>query len=1811
MHDVPADNDSATSSERRRALTSRDKEPLCGCLDPSRAFFCLMLDNPLRKAAIAVVNSKAFFIFVLCTIILNAVALAVPQPRYTDPQWLTDTLYYLEIAFTAVFGTEMVIKIVALGLAMHPGAYLRTPWNIFDGSVTVMSVVALSLDLQNISALRAFRILRALRTVSHVRQLRALLATLFKALAPVATSVVIIIWFMIFFAILLLHSCGDGVTSRRCYDTAPDGSHVLSDYGATHGCGAYFGCTTNQTCLINQTQFDASPLSYDNIGYASLTVLKLVAIDNWNLEMKRAVGTCGEHTIGVFLIVTLVGGFVMMNVFLAILMNEYTRAMNKQLKAEAEALARAAALTDISGIEQVATPGSVDIQVDVADDESEMTEVRPFHMLTPTAKIGNGPTPKAASAAKYKSSPDSKPLGRTVTFANSKAPAKSPKGASHHGPARSPKGMSLGGQSHLRGMSRSFFGQSTLVSAAEAAVADSDSEEESSSSSSDDLNIVATVVKEFDDWDSDEELDPQAATQHDLGDLGRLGSTTHLLRSESSANFLRTGSMANLNRTSSSATFHPRRASNDAAPLLGASATMRRASAQSQVSQHSGDPHLLSPTMVPVQPKRQGGTSPAGAAESLVVVEVSDEALNTTQRSAHSTQSSLHTAARGVSFRQTFPGQAEAEADATLREAAEEAEDPPSECRLRFRKVTDIFSNFMLFITLVNLVVLAIDHYKIDPDIKFVLDIISLVCAVLFAIELLMKIGAYGFFATFRDRFNVFDAVLVIASVVEFALANSTKISALRAIRILRLFRALKVLRLTRRATSLRIMLAALEPSVVPALFVLALLFIVVFVYAVLGMQFFGAENFQPFRVLFDTVWEAGISAFIIVTGEDWADILVTQMHGNGQHAAIAVVYFVTLFFIGNYIIVNLFGAVIVDHLERAAAAEWEEQLDAQVLALTTGTGAETQDLEPPRLFLPTVFDATNSMSGGVSPPTQAFTSDESEREAKMHFADESAPVQDSSLGFYRDKIAQGFGAVLQGHALFIFGPNNPIRRGCAVIVLSPAFAVLSVLVTCANVVFIALDSEYLDSGVFHDKDGIANYCFVGFYVFELLLQVVARGAVLPLDDTPKYDDGAHVGGMRERDDIVMYSFASTPGSVLIATIALHGVVGLALPIVRVCDSIRILRLALSLPRLRMLILSLLWTLPSVAQAAFLGLIFWTIFAIFGVQIFMGTYYACNDRTVEWESDCAGYFDPARLPYVYNATQYPFEARSPPFPNVSVVAAAGLTARAWERFDANFDSYPQAMFSLFVVAIGDRWTSVMYDGIDSTEPTRAPSRDSQPWMALFFIIFIFVGKFLTLNMIMGVLITFFIRLKNATDGTMLLSHDEREYLLTKRVLDSSMFEHDPGPPKNCVRRAVYLTVTTTPSQCKTACTSEKTKRKAKRNLLRGIGKHIVVLDFPIFEWVGSVITFLYAGSLALRGLGVVDREVLELVHYAMLGFLVVELLLKMIAYSAVDYFLISRNRVDFFVLCIAGLGFAAPVLRPYGKVVILLRTSRILSFLEYSENAQKLFALIIHSLPMLVTVVSALGIIFFIFAGVGVRLFAHATLDGVVLDELTNFRTTWHAMLTMYQVITSEGWFDVANQCAEPNEACAACTGNVSYPFFVFFVSFAFIVVLQLCAVVVVEHFEDLDACAERRLVGTFADLKVQWRTIARSTTASVSVEKLMRLLHKSPKRLTGLPVGATSRDLFKLIVKLRIPLSSDLKIHYRPLVHALVINAFRIDANTVRSYATRLHDELYDPRCFTAAHLLAVKVIAAKWRDCLDRRRGELSISSSGSLSE
>ena len=256
-----------------------------------------------------------------------------------------------------------------------------------------------------------------------------------------------------------------------------------------------------------------------------------------------------------------------------------------------------------------------------------------------------------------------------------------------------------------------------------------------------------------------------------------------------------------------------------------------------------------------------------------------------------------------------------------------------------------LFDLFIIILIILNTIVLAADHYPMDITAEFTLEIINFILTVLFSIEMIVKLLGLGVKQYVKDGFNTFDAVVVVASWAELAFApprfitgsNESGESALSALRTFRLFRVFK---LARSWSDLRIILETIVKTLQDVSNFAVLLLLFMYIFSLVGMQFFAnrfrfdndgivvplddplhALSEQP-RAHFDTLGWALITIFQLLSGENWNTVMYDGIRAGGGGAAL---YFIVMVILGDFIILNLFLAILLTNFDGLDEAQKEE----------------------------------------------------------------------------------------------------------------------------------------------------------------------------------------------------------------------------------------------------------------------------------------------------------------------------------------------------------------------------------------------------------------------------------------------------------------------------------------------------------------------------------------------------------------------------------------------------------------------------------------------------------------------------------------------------------------------------------------------------------------------------------------------------------------------------------------------------------------------------------------------------------------------
>ncbi|GFS83443.1 voltage-dependent calcium channel type D subunit alpha-1 [Nephila pilipes] len=316
--------------ERKRVV----RKPLNKQVErPERVLFCLGVKNPIRSLCITIVEYKAFEYLILLTIFANCIALAVFTPfPFGDSNAVNATLEKVEYIFLVIFTLECVMKIIAYGFILHPGAYLRNTWNLLDFVIVVIGVVSTALsnlmkDGFDVKALRAFRVLRPLRLVSGVPSLQVVLNSILKAMIPLLHIALLVIFVIIIYAIIGLELFS-GKMHKTCFDNVTD-QIALED---PHPCGdAGYQCTgVGQVCRLYWEGPNYGIINFDNFGLAMLTVFQCVTNEGWTNVLYNVNDACGNQWPWIyFLSLIILGSFFVLNLVLGVLSGEFSKEREK------------------------------------------------------------------------------------------------------------------------------------------------------------------------------------------------------------------------------------------------------------------------------------------------------------------------------------------------------------------------------------------------------------------------------------------------------------------------------------------------------------------------------------------------------------------------------------------------------------------------------------------------------------------------------------------------------------------------------------------------------------------------------------------------------------------------------------------------------------------------------------------------------------------------------------------------------------------------------------------------------------------------------------------------------------------------------------------------------------------------------------------------------------------------------------------------------------------------------------------------------------------------------------------------------------------------------------------------------------------------------------------------------------------------------------------------------------------------------------------------------------------------------------------
>ena len=233
-----------------------------------------------QKTVGKLVNDTVFERCIIALIVINAIILGMETSAALTQQFGS----WFELGhrlILAAFIAEALLKMLAV--APRLGLYFKNGWNLFDFSVIVFSLLPATGELAMVA--RLARLLRILRLISSLPELRLIVATLIRSIPSMGN--IILLMSIIF------------------YIYAIAGYHLFSE---------------------------ADPLHWGTLGMSLLTLFRIVTLEDWTDVMYTAMEAQPYAWI-YFVSFVVMGTFVIVNLFIAVVLNNLDEAKTQRLEA--------------------------------------------------------------------------------------------------------------------------------------------------------------------------------------------------------------------------------------------------------------------------------------------------------------------------------------------------------------------------------------------------------------------------------------------------------------------------------------------------------------------------------------------------------------------------------------------------------------------------------------------------------------------------------------------------------------------------------------------------------------------------------------------------------------------------------------------------------------------------------------------------------------------------------------------------------------------------------------------------------------------------------------------------------------------------------------------------------------------------------------------------------------------------------------------------------------------------------------------------------------------------------------------------------------------------------------------------------------------------------------------------------------------------------------------------------------------------------------------------------------------------------------
>ncbi|XP_077304047.1 sodium channel protein type 2 subunit alpha-like isoform X3 [Lithobates pipiens] len=877
------------------------------------AVYILTPFNPLRKVAIKVLVHSLFSMLIMFTILTNCVFMTMSNP----PEWTKN----VEYTFTGIYTFESLIKILARGFCLEKFTFLRDPWNWLDFSVIVMAYVTEFVNLGNVSALRTFRVLRALKTISVIPGLKTIVGALIQSVKKLSDVMILTVFCLSVFALIGLQLFM-GHLRNKCLLWPPlySGSemNITSYINSTMNNSTFFNrtfpeldwqeyvedeshfykqegqkdfllcgnssdsgqCPEGYVCIKIGRNPNYGYTSFDTFSWAFLSLFRLMTQDYWENLYQLTLRAAGKTYMIFFVLVIFLGSFYLVNLILAVVAMAYEE-QNQATLEEAE--------------QKEAEFQQMLEQLKKQQEDAQAAAVAALNLSKEYSEDGGfGPLSESSSEASKLSSKSAKDRRNRKKKRRQKELGEDDEKGNNEKFPKSESETSI----KRKGFRFSIEGNRLTY------------ENKFSSPHQSLLSIRGSLFSPR--RNSRASLFSFRNRAKDMGSENDFADDEH---STFEDNESRRGSLFVPHRHGE------RRNSNISQTSKSSKAILPLNGKMHSTVDCNGVVSLLGGPSVP--------TSPVG----LLLPEGTTTETEIRKRKSSCYQVSMDLLEDPIVTRQRALSVA-----SILTNTMEELEESRQKCPpcwykfantfliwdcsdswLRIKHIVklvvmDPFVDLAITICIVlNTLFMAMEHYPMTDEFNYVLSAGNLVFTGIFTAEMVFKLIALDPYYYFQEGWNIFDGIIVSLSLMELGLANVEGLSVLRSFRLLRVFK------LAKSWPTLNMLIKIIGNSVGALGNLTLVLAIIVFIFAVVGMQLFGksykecvckiSDDCELPRWHMNDFFHSFLIVFRVLCGE-WIETMWDCMEVAGQSMCLLV--FMLVMVIGNLVVLNLFLALLL-----------------------------------------------------------------------------------------------------------------------------------------------------------------------------------------------------------------------------------------------------------------------------------------------------------------------------------------------------------------------------------------------------------------------------------------------------------------------------------------------------------------------------------------------------------------------------------------------------------------------------------------------------------------------------------------------------------------------------------------------------------------------------------------------------------------------------------------------------------------------------------------------------------------------------------